>query len=236
MAIVRYLAVTAGEMAASVSLPPRIAWMACHFSPYGTGLANLPQRLPPESLLILNARTPICGHDPVLIAAQLEECAERLGCSGVLLDLQRPGQPQTRELVSCLCRMVSVPIAVSECYAGEVPCPVFLPPPPPDEPLETYLESWKGREIWLEAATDGLEIQLREAGAAAAPLSCWEVPETGGFADEGLHCHYQSRVQEDCAVFTLWRTRADLDELLTEAEEFGVTTAVGLYQEFYQKR
>ena len=207
-----------------------------HFSPYGTGLANLPQRLAPESLLILNDRTPICDHDPVLIAAQLEDCAERLGCSGVLLDLQRPGQAQTRELVSCLCRMVSVPVAVSECYAREVPCPIFLPPPPPDEPLETYLKPWKGREIWLEAATDGLEIQLREEGAVATPLSCWEIPESRGFVDEGLHCHYRCEVREDCAVFTLWRNSADLDELLTEAEEFGVTTAVGLYQEFYQKR
>ena len=229
MAIVRYLAMTAGEMASSVSLPPRAAWMACHFSPYGTGLANLPQRLAPESLLILNDRTPICDHDPVLIAAQLEDCAERLGCSGVLLDLQRPGQAQTRELVS-------VPVAVSECYAREVPCPIFLPPPPPDEPLETYLKPWKGREIWLEAATDGLEIQLREEGAVATPLSCWEIPESRGFVDEGLHCHYRCEVREDCAVFTLWRNSADLDELLTEAEEFGVTTAVGLYQEFYQKR
>ena len=236
MAIPRYLAMTAGEMASSVSLPPRVAWMACHFSPYGTGLANLPQRLPPKSLLILNDRTPICGHDPVLIAAQLEDCTQRLGCSGVLLDLQRPGQAQTRELVSCLCRMVSVPVAVSECYAGEVPCPVFLPPPPPDEPLEMYLSPWKGQEIWLEAAPEGLEITLREDGSTAAPLSCWEVPEIEGFADERLHCHYRCEVRDDCATFTIWRNCTDLNELLAEAEGFGVTTAVGLYQEFYHKK
>ena len=231
MAIVRYLAMTAGEMASSVSLPPRAAWMACHFSPYGTGLANLPQRLAPESLLILNDRTPICDHDPVLIAAQLEDCAERLGCSGVLLDLQRPGQAQTRELVSCLCRMVSVPVAVSECYAREVPCPIFLPPPPPDEPLETYLKPWKGREIWLEVALCQEEAAVTENGTDFTSQFPPERLEDG-FYDEILRCYYRIRTDANRVSFTLFDTAASLEKKMELAAELGVKRAVGLWQEF----
>ena len=231
MAIVRYLAMTAGEMASSVSLPPRAAWMACHFSPYGTGLANLPQRLAPESLLILNDRTPICGHDPVLIAAQLEDCTQRLGCSGVLLDLQRPGQAQTRELVSCLCRMVSVPVAVSECYAREVPCPIFLPPPPPDEPLETYLKPWKGREIWLEVALCQEEAAVTENGTDFTSQFPPERLEDG-FYDEKLRCYYRIRTDANRVSFTLFDTAASLEKKMELAAELGVKRAVGLWQEF----
>ena len=47
MAIRQYLAMTAAEMTQAGSLPRHSAWMACHFSPYSTGLTNLPDRLPP---------------------------------------------------------------------------------------------------------------------------------------------------------------------------------------------
>ena len=52
MAIAQYLAMTAAEMIGSTFLPQKAAWMACHFSPYSTGLCNLPSALPPGSLLI----------------------------------------------------------------------------------------------------------------------------------------------------------------------------------------
>ena len=42
MAIRQYLAMTAAEMTQAGSLPRHAAWMACHFSPYSTGLTNLP--------------------------------------------------------------------------------------------------------------------------------------------------------------------------------------------------
>ena len=73
MAIPLYLAMTAREFRICKTVPANMAWMACHFSPYGTGLSNLPTSLPPGSMIILNDRTPICGHDPELIAAQLKE-------------------------------------------------------------------------------------------------------------------------------------------------------------------
>ena len=48
MAITPFLAMTAAEFRKKEDLPDKIAWMACHFSPYGLGLSNLPQRLPPR--------------------------------------------------------------------------------------------------------------------------------------------------------------------------------------------
>ena len=89
MAIAPFLAMTAAEMHSCASLPEKVAWMACHFSPYGLGLSNLPKTLPPGSLLMMDDITPPQGHDPDLIAAQLEECVQKFQCSGVLLDFQR---------------------------------------------------------------------------------------------------------------------------------------------------
>ena len=68
-----YLAMTPAEFNSVSQPPPDFAYMACHFSPYGTGLGNLPTVLPPESLLILNDRTPIHGHDPQRIFDQLKD-------------------------------------------------------------------------------------------------------------------------------------------------------------------
>lgn len=231
MAIVHYLAMTGAEMAEKSFLPDHIAWMACHFSPYGSGLSNLPKWLPPDSLLILNDRTPICGHDPVLIAAQLGQCIARLQCVGLLLDFQRPGEPQLSELTDYLCRALPCPVVVSEAYAAALECAVFVSPIPADVPMASRLAPWNGREIWLDTAMDGMEIVLTEQGATSAPLPVWEHP-VRGFAEERLHCHYRSSLDETHAVFTLWRTAEDIAGQLEEAEALGVAAAVGLYQEF----
>ena len=52
MAIRPFLAMTAAEIQGTETLPPKTAWMACHFSPYSTGLSNLPKALPPGLSLI----------------------------------------------------------------------------------------------------------------------------------------------------------------------------------------
>lgn len=231
MPIPHYLAMTGAEMAGKSIFPQQTAWMACHFSPYGSGLSNLPRWLPPNSLLILNDRTPICGHDPVLIAAQLGECIAQMQCAGLLLDFQRPVEPQMSELTAYLCRALTCPVAVSEPYADAGDCAVFLPPIPADEAMASRLSPWSGREIWLDTAMDGLEIVLTEQGAASAPLPVWEHPD-GGFAEARLHCHYRISLDETHAVFALWRTAEDVACQLEEAEALGVTAAVGLYQEF----
>ena len=49
MAISIYLAASPAQISKMERFPEKLAWMACHFSPYGTGLSNLPASLPPLS-------------------------------------------------------------------------------------------------------------------------------------------------------------------------------------------
>ena len=228
MALPLYLAMTAAEIRGNSTLPSRLGYMACHFSPYGTGLSNLPGALPDNAMLILNDRTPIHGHDPELICAQLESLITGLQCECILLDFQRPECEETLLLAEKLCTL-PCPVGISACYAADLDCPVFLPPVPPDVPLPEYLHPWERREIWLEAALDGMEITLTETGYSSIPLPyphCFP-----GFSDSKLHCHYCAKTSADSVKFTLSRTREDLDALLLEAESLGVTHAVGLWQE-----
>ena len=230
MAIQPFLAMTAGEFPEGSPLPPKIAWMACHFSPYTTGLSNLPKILPSSSLLILNDRTPICGHDPKSVEFQLTDCLALWGCEAVLLDFQRGGIEETEVLVKHLVQTLPCPVAVSDLYAPELDCPVFLPPLPHHMALADYLQPWQNRKIWLEAALDAEVIAVTEDGAEITPCSG---RFSGGHPEPRLHCHYKTVVSDTSAVFTLWRTREDLEALLEEAESLGVCCAVGLYQQLH---
>ena len=232
MEISRYLAMTKGEMA-HFSCPAGYfpGWMACHFSPYGTGLSNFPRQLPPESMLILNDRTPICGHDPVLVRQQLQDAVHSFGCSCVLLDFQRPDVPETAALCALLAEGMPCPVGVSEFYAADTKGPVFLSPVPVDVPPEAHLEPWQNREIWLETAPEVLEITVTESGSSRQFLPT--VPEeTEIFFEEKLHCHYQTEVLPNAARFTLWRDQNSLDILAKTVASLGVTKTVGLYQDF----
>lgn len=232
MAIRQYLAMTASEIAANSPLPPQIAWMACHFSPYGTGLSNCPNRLPPGSLLILNDRTPIHLHDPLRIACQLNDLARWLSCAGILLDFQRPGCEETARLSTFLSDTLPFPVVVSSLYARYTDSPVFLPSPPCHIPLEKYIAPWRGREIWLELALDCQELLLTAQGCQIHSIPHQEVSDSF-HTDEWLHCRYRSQVTPSEAKFTLLRTRENLAGLVSHAEKLGVTTTVGLYQELH---
>jgi len=104
-----------------------------------------------------------------------------------------------------------------------------LSPVPPDVPVEEYLRPWQGREVWLEAALDGMVITVTGQGAQSKRVLRSEPGEREHF-DELLCCHYSMKI-EDSVVFTLRRTEEDLRNLLNQAEKLGVTRAVGLYQE-----
>lgn len=231
MPIAHYLAMTAAEMAGNSAFPRHAAWMACHFSPSGVGLSNLPNWLPPGCLLILDDSTPIHDHVPERIASELSGCMEKFQCAGLLLDFQRPGEAQTRELIAHLCEALPSPVVVSDVYAEGLDCPVFLSPVAPDETMASRLALWRGREVWLDTTMEGLEIVLTEKGAKSATLPHQKYPDCG-LEDRLLHCHYRISLSENSAVFTLWRTKSDISAQLEEAEALGVTAAVGLYQEF----
>ena len=227
MVLPLYLAQTPLEMAGN-SLPEHPAYMACHFSPGGKGLSNLPQALPTGSMLILDDSTPMDGHEPTLILNQLAQAISGLGCGSLLLDFQQRDIPGQQELAKLLSGSLPCPVGVSELYGKELSCPIFLPPLPPDRPLSEYLAPWQGREIWLEAALDGITLTLTESGCTAAPLP--DFPENG-LTDEILHCRYSIETTADSAIFRLWRTQKDLENLLTEAQSLYVTKAIGLWQE-----
>ena len=223
-----FLAMTAAEFASCRALPPKIAYMACHFSPSGTGLSGLPKWLPPNSVLMLTDELPPNGHDPRKIALELKASVERLNCSAVLLDLQRPVLPEAKAIVSAAATL-PCPVAVSAAYAEDHDCGVLLPPPPLWTTLSDHLKPWKGRTIWLEAAIEGAEVTVTKSGSNYAHCAC--DPLSQSFRCSKLHIDYQLTLQSDRAIFHLRRNRRCLEELLQEARERGIQTAVGLYQQ-----
>jgi len=227
-----FLAMTAAEIAGNPTLPEKLAWMACHFSPYGPGLSNLPRELPPGAILMVDDVTPLRNHDPKTILEQLCRCAEALDCRGILLDFQRARDAETASLVNFLSGSLPCPLAVSSLYAGDSSCALCIPPVPPSEPPEGWFSRWEGRELWLEITREGQQITVTEDGAAIAPLSFWDARETDFFA-ENLICHYRQEILEDAVVFTLYRSEEDQQRLLALAEKQGVRTAIGLYQELH---
>lgn len=227
MAIVVHLAMTAAEFDANASPSGPIAWMACHFSPYGTGLSNLPPQLPEGSILILNDRTPVFGHSPERIASQMAEAMEGTSYSGILLDLQRASDAQSSAIVKAITAL-PYPVAVTPGYAKDLDCAVFLPPPPLNCPLKTHLAPWQGREIWLEAALEQQRIRVDKNGSHTSP---WEDALPCPHTDETLHCLYRMEVQECHIDFFLRRDKDQLWALLEEADALGIRRFVGLHQQ-----
>ena len=230
MGISHYLAMTGVEIAAAEALPENIAYMACHFSPYGTGLTGPVQALPPQSMLILNDRIPFCGHDIQYIGQQLAQWAADLHCSCLLLDFQRPPVPESEQMVQAIVSQLPCSAAFPPAYAQNWDGPVFLPPCPLHVPLEEYLEPWKGREIWLEAALCQETINIIKDGPVFTPQFPPEGLD-GGFFDDGLCCQYTTHTSPEEISFTLFDTRESLLRKLEKAHSLGVTRAVGLYQE-----
>ena len=229
MKIVRYLAISAARMQAIPRLPEAAAWMSCHFSPYGRGISNRPRSLPPGSVLILDDRNPVYGHDPGITAAQLRGITETNRCSWVLLDFQHPNDPETAAMADFLQKSLTCPTAVSAPYAESSTCPVLLPPVPLQTPARDYLAHWQGRKIFLEADPDTAELVLTAEGLTVTPLPDAD-PRPEDFRDEALHCRYRIRIQEKAASFLLYRTEADISALLEECTQYGVAGALGMYR------
>ena len=229
MAIPIYLAMTAGEIRYAEQKPDHMAWMACHFSPYGTGLSNLPDEIPEGSLLILNDRTPIHRHDPDRILDILTERVNLLKAGGVLLDFERAPNAETDKVIQVLTRL-PCPLCVSHRHIYQYDLPVFLPPVPVLTSAEDSLQPWKTRRIWLEISRNHTAISVTPNGTQFSDLHPkGEFP----FCDSSLHCHYRVELQEEAAVFYLSRTEEDVAALLHTAESCGVEKAVGLWQEMH---
>lgn len=225
-----FLAMTAGEMKASSA--ERVAYMALHFSPYGTGLSNPPQNLPENSILLLDDSMQIGHHDPQLVVQQLKELVSRFSVSALLLDFQKEATAESEAMVSNILQALPCPVAATAVYAKKLHCPVFLAPPPVNKPLPDYLRPWLKQGVYLEIAPDCLEFTVTEKGSSKKQLNpTQDLP----FQDKRLHCHYQVEVFPDKAVFTICRNRTDLLPLVEEAEKLGVFGCVGLYAELFGK-
>lgn len=228
MAFPLYFALTGAEFRLCECPPPLCGWLACHFSAYGTGITNIPQNLPKGSMLILDDSTPINGHDPALILLQIRELLSSGAAESVLLDFQRQPVEESLAMAKALTGL-PCPVGVSERYAADLSCPVFLSPPPLHIPLSTYTAPWQGREIWLEAALGQECIAVTKDGLST------DRPQTHSnkptHFSQALSCHYQMVLAEKEIQFIFHRTREDLDALLTQIESLGITRAIGLYQE-----
>ncbi len=224
------LAMTQGEIHAAAHLSPHIAWMACHFSPEGDDLIDLPAQLPEGVLLILDDSIPCRGHSAALAAEILGEVVSHFRCCGLLLDFQRPENAQAAGIAKHLAATLPCPIAVTPHYAKDLPCAVFLPPAPLHIPLATYLRPWAGKEIWLEAALCLETLTVTKDGTSFSPVFMSE-GHSGGFFDENLSCRYRTKIRNDRITFTLFDTQDTLKYKLEQASTLGVTRAVGLYQE-----
>ena len=231
----RYLAATAAELPGIAPGNEKLAFMACHFSPYGPGLSNIPAVLPAGSMLMLNDRIPICGHDAQLITRQLREALEKLGCDSLLLDFERPGNDETAQLCRFLTRELSCTLGISHHYANALDCCVFLPPQPLDMPLREHLRPWDGRKIWLEIGLDAAEFTVTAEGCTVTSLPYGQ-PLDKTFVEESLHCRYRCELTGDAVHFSLYRTADQLDGLLEEAGNLGIEKAIGLYQQLGMKK
>ena len=230
MALPLYLAMTASEMSSTDGFPPHFSYMACHFSPYSQGLSNLPEHLPDRSMLILNDNFPCQGHSPGLVVQQLSGVMEKFCCESLLLDFQRPPEPEAEAMVSAILQALPCPTAVTPEFATDHHGPVFLPPCPLHIPLEEYLTPWKSRELWLEAALCQESAIVSKDGAVFCPHFPAEGLEDG-FYDEGLACRYHVEVSPESITFTLFDARDSLSKKLEKAHSLGVSRAVGLWQE-----
>ncbi len=221
-----FLAATAAELAQF--RPKRAAYMACHFSPYGTGLSNLPCFLPPESMLLLDDSMPPGDHDPSLVAEQLTEIINKFSVKAVLLDFQREKNENTVQMSSFLIRALPCPVAAAEPYAMEIGCPVLLSPVPANVCLQAYLAPWLQQGVYMEIAPAALQITVAESGSSAISFEFADEPP---LYSKKICCHYDVKVASDKAVFTLTRTKDDLAALVQQATAMGVHGMVGLYQE-----
>lgn len=220
MALPLYLAMTGSEILENGLIPKEFGILSRI-----DGLEKLPTWCPAGGMLVITDEAPLGEGD----AKKLERAISDGQFESVLLDFQRPGQPDTQAFARTVAGWKGCPVCVSECYAAELDCPVLLSPVPSDVPVEEYLRPWQGREVWLEAALDGMVITVTGQGAQSKRVLRGEPGEREHF-DELLCCHYSMKIG-DSVVFTLRRTEEDLRNLLNQAEKLGVTRAVGLYQE-----
>ncbi len=227
MALELYLAMTESEIREKSAPLTRIAWLTEGFHRETGELEGISALCPEGAMLTVTDGGGLDGVEPDAAIQTLLKAVEDYQCESILLDFQRPGSQAAAELTKKIVSAVTCPVGVSEAYAVEGGA-VFLPPVPVDIPVEEYLSPWQGREIWLELSLEGKCATVGESEVSWQPLC---EPVSPPHEEEVLCCHYSLKTGEHEAVFTLSRTGEDMKKLMARAEAFGVTRAVGLFQE-----
>lgn len=220
-----YLAMSAAELHGFHG-PQPIAWMACRFSSHNTGLCNLPQGLPPGSLILLDDSDPIDTQDPNRVVSQLLQLCRSQAPAGVVLDLQRQKTKAAETMVRTIAKALPCPVAVTEDYANITHGPVLVSAPI-HLPLPQVIAPWQGRQIWLDLPF-GKQTVLGKEISPITPLEGEDFPHY----DKFLHCRYKTEPTPRGIQFTLCRTGQMLPQLLQQAAQLGICKAIGLYQEY----
>lgn len=239
MSIPLYLAMTAADFSTAQAMPPRIAWMAMHFSVSGLGLSSRPRRLPPGSLILLDDQTPWNDHSLEAVCQETTDVLLRTGAAGLLLDFERPPTEETACLAQCLtqcCQEAGCPIGMPPDYLGSSnEAAVFLPPLPCHCTPEQALAPYHGREIWLEAAAGGCQVTLGPDRPAIFPADPRHLAaESQHFiplTDPHLCCRYFSYPTGGGLQLALYDTEETLAEKLDRCQALGVTLAVGIWRQ-----
>ncbi len=221
-----FLAITQRET--GLTPPENTAYMALRFSSYNNGLSNMPDTLPPGSILLLEDSMPVCKHNPALVAEQLTQLADNFSPAAILLDFQNEATEESMQMVRFLLDALPCPVAITEVYAKAFRCPVFLSPVPVNKAPEVWLRPHLAQGVYLELAPETVQFTVTEKGCTAAPAP---PSENLPLYDGRLFCHYRTEVFSNRVVFTLGRTKQDLADLAEEAYRLGVRGVVGLYQE-----
>lgn len=225
-----YIAMTAAEYSIAEKLPENIAWMACHFSCYGTGLSNFPPALAENSMIIINDILPPSAHDPEEIADQLRHLKESCHFSSILLDFQRERTSKSEIIAKHICRSLDCPVGVCENYADCGNGTIFINMPKPHHALSDILSQWNGYEIWLEAAIETEMAVIRKDNCQLSSTHYIEPDETY-LTSTALQNRYKLDVLENHIELTYTRDIHQLKLLLKEAKDAGVMRAIGLYQQ-----
>ncbi len=223
-----FLAMTLPEI--KENLPNRMAYMALHFSPYDTGLSNIPGFLPQGCILLLDDSMPADMHNREVVAQQLKVLVDQFSPAAVLLDFQREASPESETMVDSILQALPCPVGATEQYASKFGCPVFLSPLPVNKPIEEHLTPWLQQGVFLELATESIATTVTRDGSRTSAI-----PYTDSFPleDQKLCCHYDVEVQKGEAIFRLTRTKKDLAVLAEQAYRMGVKGVVGLYWELH---
>ena len=225
-----YLAMTGAELKHCSQLPQKCAWMACHLSPGGNGLSYMPDAFPMQGLLCIDDSLLPDGHDPDRIAEQVRTLRERFSFDGIVLDFQRPFHRDLNILANKLQSALPCPVGITPQYEKDWNGALFLPPVPLNQAVADYLTPWKGRDLWLELSCERLCMALTTNGCVIQSTA--DSLQEPIFRENTLHCHYNIRLAENVALFTLERAQEDMAELIADAMPYGVAKAIGLYQEF----